>query len=76
VGRHARPLRAHSACFGRFQTWVKAGTLQSVLQLLADDLVARAKLDRIETFIDGTHAGAKNRDVARASPEGSDLTCH
>jgi len=49
----------YSTCFRRFQAWVEAGTLKSVLQHLADDLVARGKLDLSETFIDGTHAGAK-----------------
>lgn len=49
----------YSTCFKRFQLWVETKTLQSVLQHLADDLVARGKLDLSETFIDGTHAGAK-----------------
>jgi transposase len=49
----------YSTCFRRFQSWVEAGTLKDVLQHLADDLVARGKLDLSETFIDGTHAGAK-----------------
>lgn len=49
----------YSTCFRRFQAWVEEGTLKRVLQHLADDLVARGKLDLSETFIDGTHAGAK-----------------
>ena len=49
----------YSTCFRRFQGWVEEGTLKKVLQHLADDLVARGKLDLSETFIDGTHAGAK-----------------
>jgi transposase len=49
----------YATCFRRFQGWVKEGVLQQVLQALADDLVARGKLDLSEAFIDGTHAGAK-----------------
>jgi transposase len=49
----------YATCFRRFQNWRKEGVLQSVLQALADDLVARGRLDLSEAFIDGTHAGAK-----------------
>lgn len=49
----------YATCFRRFQAWVESGALQNVLQHLADDLVARGKLNLSETFIDGTHAGAK-----------------
>lgn len=49
----------YSTCFRRFQSWVEDEVLQRVLQALADDLVERGKLDLTETFIDGTHAGAK-----------------
>ena len=49
----------YSTCFRRFQSWVEHEVLQRVLQALADDLVERGKLDLTETFIDGTHAGAK-----------------
>ena len=49
----------YATCFRRFQSWIEAGVLQQVLQALADDLVARGKLNLSETFIDGTHAGAK-----------------
>jgi transposase len=52
-----------ATCHRRFQTWVKTGALQRVLQRLADDLVKRGKLDLSETFIDGTHAGAKKGAV-------------
>ena len=43
----------YATCFRRFQSWVEEGVLQHVLQALADDLVARGKLDLSETFIDG-----------------------
>ena len=49
----------YATCFRRFQAWNESGTLKRVLQALADDLVARGKLDLTEAFIDGTHAGAK-----------------
>jgi len=53
---------SYATCFRRFGAWVRAGVLERVLQALADDLVARGKLDLTETFIDGTHAGAKKGD--------------
>jgi transposase len=49
----------YATCFRRFQNWRKEGVLQRVLQGLADDLVARGRLDLSEAFIDGSHAGAK-----------------
>ena len=49
----------YATCFRRFQLWVKDGVLQRALQSIADDLIARGKLDLSEAFIDGTHAGAK-----------------
>jgi transposase len=49
----------YATCFRRFKMWCKDGVLKQVLQRLADDLVERGKLDLSETFIDGTHAGAK-----------------
>ena len=49
----------YATCFRRYQSWVKDGVLRRALQALADDLVARGKLDLSEAFIDGTHAGAK-----------------
>jgi transposase len=49
----------YATCFRRFQSWVQAGVLKETLQRLADDLVERGRLQLDETFIDGTHAGAK-----------------
>lgn len=48
-----------STCYRRFKTWSRDGTIKRLMQDLADDLVARGKLDLTETYIDGTHAGAK-----------------
>ena len=53
---------SYATCFRRFQSWVKHGVLERILQALADDLFERGKLDLSETFIDGTHAGAKKGD--------------
>ena len=49
----------YATCFRRFQAWVQAGVLKAVLQALAEDLITRGKIDLSETFIDGTHVGAK-----------------
>ena len=49
----------YATCFRRYQSWVENGVLQTVLHRLAEDLLTRGKLDLSETFIDGTHAGAK-----------------
>lgn len=57
---------SYATCFRRFQAWVRAGTLERVLQALADDLFDRGKLDLSEAFIDGTHAGAKKGDLVWA----------
>ncbi len=49
----------YQTCHRRFQSWVRDGTLESVLQALARDLQERGGLDLTEAFIDGTFAGAK-----------------
>lgn len=49
----------HQTCHRRFQRWVEDGTLKHLLQVLAEDLRDRGKLDLTGAFIDGTHAGAK-----------------
>ena len=43
----------------RFQTWVKQGVLEKILQALAEDLLRRGKLDLSEAYIDGTFSSAK-----------------
>ena len=50
---------SYATCFRRFQAWTEAGIFAKILHRLAEDLLARGKLDLSETFIDGTHAGAK-----------------
>lgn len=49
----------YQTCHRRFQRWVEEGTLKRILHALAEDLRDRGKLDLTESFIDGTHAGAK-----------------
>ena len=48
----------------RFQQWVADGTLERMLQALAEDLRQRGGLDLSECYIDGTHAGAKKGALA------------
>lgn len=49
----------YQTCHRRFQHWVQARKLERVLQVLAEELQARGKLDLHEAFIDATFAGAK-----------------
>ena len=63
---------SYQTCHRRYQQWVRAGVLEKLLRGLAEDLRDRGKLDLTETFIDGSHAGAKrgvlwlgSLDVAR-----------
>ena len=53
-------------CHRRFQHWVRAGKLERVLQMLAEELQARGRLDLEEAFIDATFAGAKKGVSSRA----------
>ena len=54
----------YQTCHRRYQQWVDDGTMEHVLQGLAEDLRDRGKLDLTEGFIDGTHAGAKKGALA------------
>jgi transposase len=53
-------------CDRRFQHWVRAGKLERVLQMLAEEFQARGGLDLEEAFIDPTFAGAKKESRSRA----------
>ena len=55
-------------CHRRFQHWVRAGKLERVLQMLAEELQARGRLDLEEAFIDATFAGQKRGSRSRAYP--------
>lgn len=48
-----------STCHRRFQHWEHVGVLDRILTGLAKDLYARGEIDLTESFIDGSHAGAK-----------------
>jgi len=49
----------YQTCRRRFQQWVRDGTLERMLETLAQDLKAHGGLDLSESFIDGTCAPAK-----------------
>ena len=62
-----------SACYSRFRMWVSDGTLRKILEVLAEDLRERGKIDLRECFIDGTFIGAKKgvpESVKRAAAKG------
>ena len=46
-------------CHRYFQEWSRDGTLDRILEALAEDLYERGGIDITEAFIDGTFAGAK-----------------
>jgi|ERR1700688_813967 len=52
----------------RFQQWVRAGKLERVLRVLAEELQARGKLDLEEAFIDASFAGAKKGALRSGLP--------
>ena len=60
----------YQTCHRRFQEWVKDGRLKQVLEMLAEDLLSRGKLDLSETFIDGTFAAAKKGASQWEKPSG------
>ena len=49
----------YQTCHRRMQEWVRDRVFMKVLRALAEDLRERGKFDLTETFVDGTHAGAK-----------------
>lgn len=50
---------SHQTCHRRFQRWVRAGALRTVLEILAQALHDEGYLDLQEAFIDGSFAPAK-----------------
>ena len=50
---------SYQTCHRRFQRWVRAGVLRTVLDILAQALHDEGYLDVQETFIDGSFAPAK-----------------
>ena len=59
---------SYQTCHRRFQHWVRDGTLEEVLRVLAQDLKERGGLDVREAFIDGTFSGAKKGALALGKP--------
>jgi transposase len=55
-------------CHRRFQSWSRDGTLERILQALAQDLLKRGKLDVRESFIDGSFAAAKKGASSSGKP--------
>jgi hypothetical protein len=53
------PYLSHQTCHRRFQQWVRAGVLRTVLEILAQALHDEGHLNLQEAFIDGTFAPAK-----------------
>lgn len=54
----------YQTCHRRFQEWERTGVLQSILEVLAQDLEERGELDLSECFIDGTFVAAKKATVS------------
>jgi len=49
----------YQTCHRRFQHWQEDGRFEVILQVLAEDLVKRGKLDLSEGAIDASFSGAK-----------------
>ena len=52
-----------STCHNRFQEWNRNGTLQRILQVLAEELHQQGELKFSECFIDACFVAAKKEDV-------------
>ncbi len=61
----------YQTCHRRFQSWVRSGVLEHILQALATDLRERGELDLSECFIDGTFVVAKKGGSAWERPSGA-----
>ena len=55
---------SYQTCHRRFQHWVRAGLLRSILEILAQALHVEGQLDLQEAFIDGSFAPAKQGGAA------------
>ncbi len=62
---------SYQTCHRRFQEWVKDGRLRKVLEMLAEDLRTRGKLNLSECFIDGTFISAKKGASEWERPSGA-----
>lgn len=61
----------YQTCHRRFQRWCRDGTIERILQGLAQDLFRRGGFDLSEAFIDGTFAGAKKGALASEKRSGA-----
>jgi transposase len=62
---------AYQTCHRRFQEWVKAGTFETILKKLVQDVKERGNLDLTECFIDGTFVMAKKGAQEWEKPSGA-----
>ena len=58
----------YQTCHRRMQEWVQERVFKKILRALAEDLRERGQFDLTETFVDGTHAGAKRGALSSGSP--------
>ena len=70
---HDMPNRypPYQTCHRRFQEWVKAGTFETILKKLVQDVKERGDLDLTECFIDGTFVMAKKGAQGWEKPSGA-----
>ena len=61
----------YQTCHRRFQTWVRAGVMKSMLKALGEDLRRRGRLDLSECFIDGSFANARRGGSMWVPPSGA-----
>ena len=64
-----REYPPYQTCHRRFQTWVKLGVFEKVLNLLAVNLKKQGKLKPEQSFIDGTFSSAKKGAIVLARPK-------
>lgn len=61
----------YQTCHRRFQEWAKAGTFETILRRLVEDVKERGDLDLTECFIDGTFVMAKKGAQGWEKPSGA-----
>lgn len=66
----------YQTCHRRFQQWVKDGTLEQVLETLAEDLRTRSELDLSECFIDDMFIAAKKGWQSQKDQAGQRYEAH
>ena len=61
----------YQTCHRRFQSWVRSGVFERILQALATDLQERGELELSACFIDGTFVVAKKGGAGWERPRGA-----